>query len=140
MNSTGDAPGPEPVDAAEGPIDHAEAAKIRRVLTRAYEDPGRPPTLWERVLYRVVRGAAVWFARIYWRLEVHGLEHVPEGAFVLSAVHRSNVDSLIVAAVTKRRLRYFGKHQMWKYRPAAKFFGDRYHDAILRQRPPFVTR
>ena len=93
-----------------------------RAMTRAYQDPARPPTLGERLLYRFVRWAVVWFSTLFWRLEVHGLEHVPDGAFILSANHRSNIDSLVVAAVTRRRMRYFGKHQMWKYRLSAAFF------------------
>lgn len=82
----------------------------------------RPPTLWERVFYRFVRNFLVAFSRIFWRMEVHGQEHVPDGPFILSGVHRSNVDTPLVAAVTKRRLRYMGKHTMWKHRlPGAIF-------------------
>lgn len=83
---------------------------------------GRPPTAGERLLYRFVRAVVEGFCRLFWRLEITGLEHVPDGPFVLSAVHRSNVDSLVVAAVTKRRLRYMGKHTMWKYDLPGRFF------------------
>lgn len=83
---------------------------------------GRPPTRAERWLYRFVRNALVGFSRLFWRLEVTGLEHVPDGPFILSGVHRSNIDSPLVAAVTKRRLRYMGKHTMWKYALPGRFF------------------
>lgn len=83
---------------------------------------GRPPTRGERVLYRIVRDLLVGFCRLFWRLEVHGREHVPDGPFILSGVHRSNIDSPLVAAVTRRRLRYMGKHTMWKYRLPGRFF------------------
>jgi len=73
-------------------------------------------------LYRVVRDIVVGFCRLFWRLEVHGLDKVPPGPFVLAPVHRSNVDSLLVAAVTKRRMRYLGKHTMWKYDLPGRFF------------------
>lgn len=85
-------------------------------------DAVRPPSLGERVLYRFVRGAVVGFSRLFWRMEVHGLDHVPDGPFVLSGVHRSNIDSLLVAAVTRRRLRYMGKHTMWKLALPGRFF------------------
>ena len=58
----------------------------------------------------------VAFCRLYWRETVEGLEHVPEGPFVLAPVHRSNIDTPLVAAVTRRRMRYMGKESMWKYR------------------------
>jgi 1-acyl-sn-glycerol-3-phosphate acyltransferase len=68
------------------------------------------------LFYRVVRGILVAFDRVYWRLTVDGLDQVPDGPFVLAPVHRSNVDTPLVAAVTTRRLRYMGKDTVWKYR------------------------
>lgn len=83
---------------------------------------GRPPTFAERLLYRVVRSLVVGFCKLFWRIEVVGKEHVPDGPFILSGVHRSNIDSPLVAAVTSRRLRYMGKHTMWKYDLPGRFF------------------
>ena len=75
------------------------------------------------VVYAVVRSIVVGFCRLFWRLEVHGRENVPaEGPFVLSAVHRSNIDTPLVAAVARRRLRYMGKKEMWKFGLAGRFF------------------
>lgn len=76
----------------------------------------RPPR-WELWFYAAVRGALVAFSRAFWRETFEGLEHVPrEGPFVLAPVHRSNVDTPLVAGVTRRRLRYMGKEEVWKYR------------------------
>ena len=83
---------------------------------------GRPPTRGELLFYRFVRNVLVGFCKLYWRLEVEGREHVPDGPFILSAVHRSNIDTPVVAAVTTRRLRFMGKHTMWKYALPGKFF------------------
>ena len=83
---------------------------------------GRPPTTGERWTYRIFRNLIVGFCRLFWRLEVHGLDNVPDGPFILSGVHRSNIDSPVVAAVTKRRLRFMGKHTMWKYDLPGRFF------------------
>ena len=80
------------------------------------EELGRPPTTVERILYAAVRALVVALARVWFRLEVVGREHVPEGPFVLGPVHRSNIDFLLVAAVTRRRMRYMGKHTIWNYR------------------------
>lgn len=74
-------------------------------------------------LYHVVRTVIVVFCRLFWRETVEGLEHVPKtGPFILSPVHRSNIDTPLVAAVTRRRLRYMGKQEMWKFKASAAFF------------------
>ncbi len=74
-------------------------------------------------LYAVVRNLLVGFCRLFWRVTVEGSEHVPRsGPFVLSPVHRSNIDTPLVAAVTGRRLRYMGKKEMWKLRPVGWLF------------------
>lgn len=66
------------------------------------------------VFYRVVRALVVGFCRLFWRLSVEGTENVPDDEpFVLAPVHRSNIDTPLVAAVAKRRLRYMGKKEMW---------------------------
>lgn len=76
--------------------------------------------LW---FYRIVRALVVALCRLFWRTTVEGREHIPRtGPFILSPVHRSNIDGPLVAAVTTRRLRYMAKQEMWKYRPAGAFF------------------
>lgn len=79
--------------------------------------PAGPPTFLQLVAYHVVRGTLLAFARTFWRLEVHGLEHVPRsGPFVIAPVHRSNADFALALAVTRRRMRFMGKAGVWKYR------------------------
>jgi 1-acyl-sn-glycerol-3-phosphate acyltransferase len=74
-------------------------------------------------LYYFVRYVVVGFCKVFWRESVEGREHIPKhGPFILSPVHRSNIDSPLVAAVTRRRLRYMGKQEMWKYKASAAFF------------------
>ncbi|MDA0285817.1 MAG: lysophospholipid acyltransferase family protein [Actinobacteria bacterium] len=73
-----------------------------------------------KVLYRVVRFWILIFCRIYFRLRVYGRENIPKsGAFILAPIHRSNVDTPIVSAVTHRRLRFMGKDSLWKIKPIA---------------------
>lgn len=68
-----------------------------------------------RALYQVVRVLVVGFAYVWNRARVDGREHVPKDRpFVLAPVHRSNMDTIYAAAVTRRRLRFMGKHTLWK--------------------------
>lgn len=72
----------------------------------------------ERRWYRVARAIVEAFCRLFWRLEVIGGEHIPtSGAFVLAPIHRSNIDTLIAACVSKRRLRFMAKDSMWSFTP-----------------------
>ena len=73
-------------------------------------------------LYAFVRAAVVGFCRVFWRLDVEGREKIPDGPFVLAPVHRSNIDFAIVAAVTKRRMRYMAKDSIFKIGPLGRFF------------------
>ena len=81
------------------------------------------PTRLDLVLYAVVRGLVHGFARLLWRVRVEGAERLPAtGSYVLAPVHRSNVDTIVAACVTRRRLRFMGKHTMWKWRLPGRFF------------------
>ena len=84
-----------------------------------------PPTRPALALYAFVRGALELFDRVFWRLSVRGKENVPAtGSFILAPIHRSNIDTVVVCTVTRRRMRYMGKDTMWKYRLSAWFFSS----------------
>jgi 1-acyl-sn-glycerol-3-phosphate acyltransferase len=66
------------------------------------------------LFYRVVRGIVAGFCRVFWRLRVSGQEHLPPtGAYVVAPVHRSNIDTPLIAAISRRRLRFMGKDSLW---------------------------
>lgn len=77
----------------------------------------------ELAAYGLVRRLSFGFSKWWWHLEIRGAEHVPAtGAFILAPVHRSNADSFVIVGLTRRRLRYMGKHTLWKYRPLGRIF------------------
>jgi 1-acyl-sn-glycerol-3-phosphate acyltransferase len=101
---------PAPVRPADIPTERVEAVDIH------------PPTRLERSAYGLIRGAFAVLARLYFRLEIHGREHVPtHGPFVLAPVHRSNLDFILVSALTRTRMRYMGKASIWKWRLGGRF-------------------
>lgn len=76
-----------------------------------------------QLVYTVFRNIVCWFTRAVTRLSIDGREHLPAtGAYVLAPVHRSYIDSPIAACVTRRRLRFMGKAEMWKYPSLGWFF------------------
>jgi len=78
----------------------------------------------EIVFYRICRDALAAFCRVVWRLRVEGRENLPDGAFILAPVHRSNIDTPLAGAITKRRMCFLGKDSMWKYKASAWLFNN----------------
>jgi 1-acyl-sn-glycerol-3-phosphate acyltransferase len=68
------------------------------------------------IAYRIFRSLVWWFTQAFTRLDIEGRDHLPtSGAYVLAPVHRSYVDTPIVACVSSRRIRFMGKQEIWKY-------------------------
>jgi len=71
-----------------------------------------------RPLYAVVRGLVAPFIRVWFRLRVTGVEHVPaEGAAIVAPNHKSFWDSFFIGVCTRRHLRFMGKTELftgWK--------------------------
>jgi 1-acyl-sn-glycerol-3-phosphate acyltransferase len=74
-------------------------------------------SLASRVFYRVAWLIVVPITRLYTRLTINGKEHLPaHGAFVLAPTHRSYLDTPFAGTVRWKRIRFMGKHTMWKSR------------------------
>lgn len=81
-----------------------------------------PPTRFESAAYRIVWLLTFGWAKLWLRLGIDGAEKIPsDQPFVLAPVHRSNLDFLLVAFPTHRRLRFMGKASLWKVKPFGRF-------------------
>ena len=87
--------------------------------------PGRAPRLRVPVpVYRVLRVVVHLVNRLYWRVEVDRVSAaaVPaEGPVILAPVHRSFIDFFIVSEVTRRKLFYMAKDDLWSSRRFGSF-------------------
>lgn len=73
--------------------------------------------------YRVFRSLVCWFMQVVTRMHIDGRDRLPaSGAYVLAPVHRSYVDTPIVACVSSRRIRFMGKQEIWKYPRLGRLF------------------
>ncbi|MHB1781937.1 MAG: lysophospholipid acyltransferase family protein [Acidimicrobiales bacterium] len=71
--------------------------------------------------YAVCRAIAVGVSRLWYPGTVTGRENLPRsGSYILAPVHRSNVDWLVVARVTRRRLRYLVKGEVWRVKSVGR--------------------
>ncbi len=78
-------------------------------------------TLPGRILYRTFWVFVYTLIKVLFRLRVEGREKLPDGPFILSAVHRSFVDTPVVGVITGKRLRFMGKESLWNSKPLGAF-------------------
>jgi 1-acyl-sn-glycerol-3-phosphate acyltransferase len=75
------------------------------------------------MLYRLARTVVLGLCRVLFRVRVSGTENVPtSGAYIVAPTHRSNLDTPFAAFVTKRRIRFMAKQELFGQPLAAKFF------------------
>jgi len=78
--------------------------------------------------YRLLRRFLRLFARVWCRLEVAGLEHVPgTGRVIVASNHLSFIDSVVIPVVAPRRVRFLAKEEYFtgtgvRGRASALFF------------------
>ena len=72
------------------------------------------------LVYGAIRGLARVLLWPYFRTRSVGREHIPsDGPVILAPVHRSNLDSLMLAPLMRRRLRALAKESLFTFRPLA---------------------
>lgn len=72
-------------------------------------------------VYRVARAVVLSPCKVLFRVRVRGVEKVPRaGAYVLAPSHRSILDIPFAAFVTRRRIRFMGKKELWESRFGAR--------------------
>jgi 1-acyl-sn-glycerol-3-phosphate acyltransferase len=74
--------------------------------------------------YRFARAVVGGLCRLVFRVQVRGAELVPaSGACILAPSHRSNLDTPFLALVTRRRIRFMAKQELFSKEWSAKLFG-----------------
>ena len=81
----------------------------------------RTNTAWTAgPVYLTIRSLVRCLLWPYLRTRVSGREHIPpDGPVILAPVHRSNLDSLMLSPLTRRRLRALAKESLFKAAPMA---------------------
>lgn len=94
-----------------------------RLHVPAGHEKGEVMSRTQNLMYSAVRGAIHLYLLAWHRIEITGVENLPpSGAYIVSPIHRSNLDSLVISAITRRRMRYMGKESLWSTRPTGWFF------------------
>jgi 1-acyl-sn-glycerol-3-phosphate acyltransferase len=70
----------------------------------------------DRVVYAVARELVVGLSHLLWRARVLHRERLPRtGPYVLAPSHRSLLDTPFLGCVTRRRIRFMGKAELWQH-------------------------
>lgn len=78
-------------------------------------DYGADLTRLQRAVWVAARALVYVLAKLYFRAEVHGQDNLPtSGAFILSPVHRSNLDTPLLPVIRQAPFRFMGKDSLWK--------------------------
>ncbi|MFZ4585508.1 MAG: lysophospholipid acyltransferase family protein [Acidimicrobiia bacterium] len=73
--------------------------------------------------YRILRTIVLALSSLLFRVRVQGRRNVPpRGPYVIAPSHRSAVDIVFAAYVTKRRIRFMAKKEWWEHKLAARLF------------------
>jgi 1-acyl-sn-glycerol-3-phosphate acyltransferase len=76
-----------------------------------------------RIFYRIVRAISLSLFKLVFRVRVHGREKVPRsGAFVVAPSHRSLMDIFFAGYVSRRRIRFMAKQELFEKRFLAWLF------------------
>lgn len=82
----------------------------------AYDVRGGQQGLGSRITYKVLHTLVRGLVRVYFRAYARNRDKMPEGAVIISPVHRSNLDVPMLGATSPRRLRYLAKGSLFKTR------------------------
>jgi 1-acyl-sn-glycerol-3-phosphate acyltransferase len=124
VESNGSHP-PEANSAAKSAAKTAEASPRPKGEPQAAELEVRPPTRLELAWYRIV-WSIVWPPGWFlWRPTVVGRENLPQTTpYIISPVHRSNIDTFLTARITDRRIRFMAKEGVFSINWIARVFSS----------------
>ena len=75
------------------------------------------------IVWRVVRGVVLAVCRVVFRVRVVGRDRVPRsGAYIVAPSHRSILDVPFAAYVTRRRIRFVAKQELFSSRIGSALF------------------
>jgi 1-acyl-sn-glycerol-3-phosphate acyltransferase len=67
------------------------------------------------MVYSILRLIALVLCKIFFRLDVVGVEHIPKkGAFILVSNHVSFLDPIALGVACPRKLNYMGRHDLFR--------------------------
>jgi 1-acyl-sn-glycerol-3-phosphate acyltransferase len=71
------------------------------------------------MFYGFARGLLFGMSKALFRIQIHGEDQVPtSGAYIVAPSHRSYLDTPFVSFITRRRIRFMAKEELFEHRSA----------------------
>lgn len=91
------------------------------------------------VIKWIVRGAIYLWCKIYYRVEIIGLENIPkEGSLIFCGNHRTYLDPPLIVCTAKRDMRFLAKDELAK-NPFLNFLGWTFEAILVKRDEKDVT-
>ncbi len=75
------------------------------------------------MFYAFARAVLLGLSKIVFRIKITGAEHVPSsGVYIVAPSHRSYFDTPFASFITRRRIRFMAKEELFKHPLGAKLF------------------
>ena len=75
------------------------------------------------MFYAFARAVLLALSKVLFRIKITGTEHVPtSGVFIVAPSHRSYFDTPFASFITRRRIRFMAKEELFKHPLGAKLF------------------
>ena len=75
------------------------------------------------MFYGFARGVLLALSKVLFRIKITGTEHVPtSGVFIVAPSHRSYFDTPFASFITRRRIRFMAKEELFEHPLGAKLF------------------
>ena len=75
------------------------------------------------MFYGFARTVLFVVSKVLFRVRISGTEHVPKtGVFIVAPSHRSYFDTVFASFITRRRIRFMAKEELFKNRFGSRFF------------------
>ncbi len=87
---------------------------IDQILHAYYRALDKPPFSPMKFSYRLVHEAAKLFLKLFYRLEIHGIENYQPGPGLLAANHASFLDPPILSACCPEEVHFVAKEELFK--------------------------
>lgn len=78
---------------------------------------------FDDIIYHTAKGSCKVIARIIFRLDIEGLDNIPQqGRTILCVNHLGNLDPFVVGSLIKRKIYFMAKEELFKTKITNKIF------------------
>ncbi|QQK79964.1 1-acyl-sn-glycerol-3-phosphate acyltransferase [Salicibibacter cibi] len=91
------------------------------------------------MVYWLFKPIGIMVLHCFYKINMIGREHIPDGSFIIAANHHSNVDPIILSGMFKRPIHFLAKNELFNH-PFTNWFLRRLHAIPVDRKSGIVIR